>query len=305
MKIGKKEFTQDNLTGTQWIGLVEDTEDPNFEGRIKARVYGKFDARVDPQDPESDYIIPTEDLPWARPANSTTGGSNTGGGRLDIPKLGSEIQITFDNGDIYAPTYHYNIYPSDDVKAEVEASYQNSHVLIYDTAFGLNGSTPDSTNEREGEGIKVFFTEEKGFVIDYATADGSTVINVKNDNSVEVTNPNGDSIVMLNDGNITLTHSGTVTVSAGADVNVSCVNATIDASADITANCVNATISASAETHINSPRIKLGEQAAEAVIKGDTFKGIFDAHIHPTGVGPSGPPTTSAGPALSSKNTTD
>ena len=40
MKIDKKEFTQDNLTGTQWIGLVEDTEDPNFEGRIKARSMG-------------------------------------------------------------------------------------------------------------------------------------------------------------------------------------------------------------------------------------------------------------------------
>ena len=137
MKLGKNEFTEDNLTGTQWVGLVEDTEDPNFEGRIKVRVYGKLDARVDSTDPSSDYIIPTDNLPWARPANSLTGGSATGGGRLDIPKLGSEIQITFDNGDIYAPTYHYNLYPSDELKAEVEPSYQNAHVLIYDTAFGL------------------------------------------------------------------------------------------------------------------------------------------------------------------------
>ena len=290
MKIGSAEFAQDNLTGTQWVGLVEDTEDPKFEGRVKVRVYGKFDGRVDPTDPESAYLIPTENLPWSRPANSLGGGSNSGGGKLHIPKIGSEIQITFDNGDIYAPTYHYNIYPSDELKTEVQTSYQNSHVLIYDTAFGLSDSTPEATNEREGEGIKVYFTEEKGFVIDYATADGSTIVNVKNDNTFEVTNANGDSIVMSNDGNVTLTHSGTVTVNASADVEV---------------NCVNAKISASAETHINSPSIKLGELAAEAVIKGDTFKGIFDAHIHPTGVGPSGPPTLSMGPALSTKNTTD
>jgi hypothetical protein len=290
MKIGRSEFTQDNLTGTQWIGIVEDTEDPKFEGRIKVRVYGKFDGRVDPSNPNSDYLIPTENLPWARPANILTGGSNTGGGRLDIPKIGSEIQITFDNGDIYAPTYHFNLYPSDELKEEVQGSYQNSHVLIYDTAFALSDSTPGATNEREGEGIKVFFTEERGFVIDYATANGSTIINIKNDNTFEVTNANGDSIVMSNDGNITLTHTGTVTVNAEADVEV---------------NCVNAKISATSETHINSPSIRLGEQAAEAVIKGDTFKTIFDSHIHPTGVGPSGPPTISMGTALSTKNKTD
>ena len=95
---------------------------------------------------------------------------------------------------------------------------------------------------------------------------------------------------MTNDGNLNFTHTGTVTIDAEADVNV---------------NCVNAKISASSETHINSPTIKLGEQAAEAIIKGDTFQGIFDAHIHPTGVGPSGPPTTPMASALSTKNTTD
>ena len=268
MKIGSAEFAQDNLTGTQWVGLVEDTNDPKFEGRAKVRVYGKFDGRVDPTDPESAYLIPTENLPWSRPANGLGGGSSSGGGKLDIPKIGSEIQITFDNGDIYAPTYHYNIYPSDELKAEVQPSYQNAHVLIYDTAFAISDSTSAATNEKEGEGIKVFFTEEKGFVIDYATPDGSTVINVKNDNTFEVTNANGDSIVMSNDGKLTVT--------------------------------------ATSETHINSPKIKLGEQAAEAIIKGDTFAGIFDAHVHIGNFGaPTSPPTTVTKPALSTKNTTD
>jgi len=291
MKIGAKEFQQDNLTGTQWVGIVEDNEDPLFEGRCKIRVHGKLDGRVDPTDAESAHIIPTDKLPWARPGNSLTGGSNSGGGTIDIPKLGSEIQVTFDNGDIYSPTYHYNIYPSDEVKAEVEPSYQNSHVLIYDTAFGMNGSTSDATNDREGESIKVFFTEEKGFVIDYATEGGSTVINIKNDNSLEVTNPNGDSVIMTNDGNLNFTHTGTVTIDAEADVNV---------------NCVNAVVTASAETHINSPRIKLGEAAAEAVIKGDTFAGIFDGHSHIGNLGsPTSPPTSVTAPSLSAKNTTD
>jgi len=212
------------------------------------------------------------------------GGSNTGSGKFEIPKLGSIVRMTFDNGNLYQPIYHENIYPSDETKAEIEASYQNSHVLIYDTAFGLTGGEngTEVTNDREGEHVKVFFTEEKGVMIDYTTTEGPTSINIKPDNSVEILNANGDSIVMLNDGNITMTHS--------ADVNI---------------NCVNANINATGETHINSPRIKLGEAAAEAVIKGDTFKAIWDSHIHPTGVGPSGPPVQPMDPSLSSKNTTD
>jgi len=283
-KVNPANFNKDDLRSTQWVGIVEDTADDIFEGRCKIRVYGKMDDRVDPEDPESAYKIPTASLPWSRPHQLMYGGSQTGSGKFEIPKLGSIIRITFDNGNFYQPLYHENIYPSDETKAEIEASYQNSHVLIYDTAFGLTGGEngTEVTNDREGEHVKVFFTEEKGVMIDYATATGPTTINIKPDNSVEVLNANGDSIIMLNDGNITMTHS--------ADVNI---------------NCVNANINATGETHINSPRIKLGEAAAEAVIKGDTFKAIWDSHIHPTGVGPSGPPVQPMDPSLSSKNTTD
>ena len=301
-KVNPTNFNADDLRTTQWVGIVEDTNDDIFEGRCKIRVYGKMDDRVDPEDPESAFKIPTVALPWARPHQLMYGGSNSGSGKFEIPKLGSIVRITFDNGNFYQPVYHENIYPSDETKAEIEASYQNSHVLIYDTAFGLTGEletgNTEITNEREGEHIKVFFTEEKGLMMDYTTAEGPTTVNIKPDNSVEIINANGDSIVMLNDGNITFTHSAQFTINSGADT-------VINAETDTLINCVNANINASGETHINSPRIKLGETAAEAVIKGDTFKGIFDAHIHPTGVGPSGPPTTSAGPALSSKNTTD
>lgn len=301
-KVNPTNFNADDLRTTQWVGIVEDTNDDIFEGRCKIRVYGKMDDRVDPEDPESAFKIPTVALPWARPHQLMYGGSNSGSGKFEIPKLGSIVRITFDNGNFYQPVYHENIYPSDETKAEIEASYQNSHVLIYDTAFGLTGElesgNTEVTNEREGEHIKVFFTEEKGLMIDYTTAEGPTTVNVKPDNSVEIINANGDSMVMLNDGNITFTHSAQFTINSGADT-------VINAETDTIINCVKAKINASGETHINSPRIKLGEAAAEAIIKGDTFAGIFDNHIHPTGVGPSGPPTTKTAPSLSSKNTTD
>ena len=185
-------FNADDLKTTQWVGIVEDTNDDIFEGRCKIRVYGKMDDRVDPEDPQSAFKIPTAALPWARPHQLMYGGSNSGSGKFEIPKLASIVRITFDNGNYYQPVYHENIYPSDETKAEVEPSYQNSHVLIYDTAFGLTGElesgNPEVTNDREGEHIKVFFTEEKGLMMDYTTTEGPTTVNVKPDNSVEIIN---------------------------------------------------------------------------------------------------------------------
>ncbi|MGH2942823.1 MAG: phage baseplate assembly protein V [Solirubrobacteraceae bacterium] len=42
---------------------------------------------------------------------------------------------------------------------------------------------------------------------------------------------------------------------------------------------------------IAADSIKLGKDAQEKVVLGDTFTKLFNSHTHPTGVGPSGPPT--------------
>jgi len=292
MKISSRDLKSDNLKGTQWIGRVEDTADDLFEGRCKIRVFGKMDQRIDPDDPTSEFILPTASLPWARPSMLSAGGSASGSGMFSVPKLGSILRITFDNGNFYSPVYHDLIYPSDEVKAELEISYPNSHVLIYDTAFGLtNDESNNVVNERTGESIKVFFTEDKGLVMDYNTQVGSSKINIKPDNSIEITNANGDSIIMLNDGNITFTHSAKFIINSTDNTEINCKNAIIKSEiADITAS--NLAV-------VDSPKIELGRNAIESVIKGDTFAKIFDNHIHPTPAGPSSKPVQSMKPSLS------
>ncbi len=42
---------------------------------------------------------------------------------------------------------------------------------------------------------------------------------------------------------------------------------------------------------VKAETIKLGAGAGEKVVLGDTFMNFFNTHTHPTGVGPSGPPT--------------
>ena len=290
-KVDPANFNADDLRTTQWVGIVEDTNDDIFEGRCRIRVYGKMDDRVDTEDPESAYKIPTAALPWSRPHQLMYGGSNTGSGKFEIPKLGSVVRITFDNGNYYQPIYHENIYPSDETRAEIEPSYQNSHVLVYDTAFGLTGGEngTEVTNEREGEHIKVFFTEEKGLMIDYTTTEGPTTVNVKPDNSVEIINANGDSMVMLNDGNITFTHSAKFIINSTDNTEINCKDAII--------NCDNTIINHSAS-------IELGQGATEPLVLGNKMLALFNSHTHVGNKGiPTSPPMKPMSPAeLSQKN---
>jgi hypothetical protein len=219
----------DDLRTSNWLGKVIDNQDPDFEGKIKVRVFGKFDDILD------------EDLPWARPTNRITAGSDTGSGFHSVPKVDSVVGITFDNGDIYEPEYFYLQHISDELKSEIEGSYSNAHSLLYDT-------------ETEGS-VKVFFTEEKGLMLDYK----ETQINIKPDNSMTVLNPNGDSIVLNNDGTVIITTSKQATVKSPSVV--------IDA----------------------ANTIELGKGATEKLVLGDSFMALFNAHTH---IGNLGAPTT-------------
>jgi len=50
------------------------------------------------------------------------------------------------------------------------------------------------------------------------------------------------------------------------------------------------TVESESGVHVSASDILLGESASEALIKGNTFQPIFNAHTHGTGVGPTTPP---------------
>jgi hypothetical protein len=258
----------DDLLATTWLGEVVDIEDPQKVGRVKVKVYGKFDD------------IPVESIPWAYPGNNHTGGAASGGGFFSVPKKGSIVSVKFDMGNIYHPEYFFQQKISDEVKAEISESYPNAHVIVYD-------------NVTEGF-LKIFFTEKKGLMLDYK----QTQINIKPDKSIDIHTASGKSkIELVDDGTLNVTHASNINIKSDATINIT-------AKADIKAKCVNADITASAKAIVDSPKIELGRGATESVIKGNIFADIFDNHIHPTPAGPSSKPTTSAKPSLSNVSTT-
>jgi hypothetical protein len=240
----------DNLVGTTWVGEVIDIEDPLFLGRVRVRVFGKFDTRENAYDKKSKYVIPDDAVPWAYPAGYFSGGSKSGSGTFSVPKKGSIVNITFENGNPYYPEYSFQVHISDDLVAEIKDSYANAQSLMYDTVTA--------------GGVKVFFTEKKGLMLDYK----KNTINIKPDESIEVKNAGGDVIVLTKDGNLS-----------------------IKVRADVKVECKNAKVTASEKVHLNTPHVELGQNAAESVIKGDTFQSLFNNHTHIGNLGaPTGPP---------------
>jgi hypothetical protein len=229
MKLKGSEYFADDLSGN-WLGEVVLNEDPENLGRVKVKVFGKFDS------------LDVEHIPWAYQSVAITGGSNSGSGFYSVPKLGAIVNVTFDNKNIYHPLYTFHQTPSDELIEEIGEDYQNFHSLIYDTII-------------EGA-LKIFYSEnaEKGFFINLK----DTLINIKNDNEIVIQNPNGDIVSLKNDGTLDITTS--------AEVNVNTPTA-----------------------NINAQEVNLGENATDAVIKGDTFKAYFDTHQHIGNLGaPSG-----------------
>lgn len=171
-----KNSYKDDLDGTVWLGEVVDVADPLKIGRIKVKVFGKFDQ------------IPTADIPWAYPGNNITGGSSSGGSFFSVPKLKSIVSVKFDHGNLYHPEYFFVQKISDEAKAEIENSYENAHIIIYDTVT-------------EGK-LKIFFTQEKGLMLDYK----ENQINIKPDNN----------IVIKTKENVVIEHAKTIELGKGA-----------------------------------------------------------------------------------------
>lgn len=179
MQVTRKDFNKDNIRDGHYCGRVVDIEDPLNLGRIRVEVFGFFDG-----------LEPTL-IPWATPGNGFTGGSSTGSGFFSIPKLGSLVDVQFDNGNIYNPVYLFQQRISDELREEI-GDDKNAHSIIYDTE----------------NSIKVYYTTEKGLMLDFS----ETLVNIKSDNTIIITNPNGDKVELINDGNITIETGTKVTV---------------------------------------------------------------------------------------------
>lgn len=106
------------------------------------------------------------------------------------------------------------------------------------------------------------------------------------------------------DDKIVLKRDGTIEVVSSTEVKVTTKTATVTAETAVNITTKNATITAETKAVINAPLIELGDSALEAVVNGETFKTLYNAHTHVSGApgSPTAPPTVPmAAPHLSLK----
>lgn len=202
--MAKKDFQQylltDDLSSVDWIGEVIDNKDPEFSGRCRVRVFGKFDGSGTSDPDDTTFGIPDDELPWAYPAGSSIfgGGAEHGAGSLSVPKVGAKVKIRFSGSNIYAPEWFAIQDLNQKVIDEVTESYQNAHVLFYD----------------EDERTKIVYTPAKG--LEMFHKDSHIVINP--DSSITIEHKDTKSIIELVGPNINITSNSTINITSNSKI---------------------------------------------------------------------------------------
>ena len=181
-----RSLSKDALAGKYFLGKILDNDDPEREGRCKIMVYGlyeseesKVDAKGTPTGSIEKKEVNPEAVPWAHPGGRKmfAGGADGGFADISIPKIGTYVQVRFNEGSIYAPEYFSIQTINPDVQGEITDSYLNSHVLAYDV----------------DEEMKIFYTPGKGLTLFHK--DSQIIINP--DSSITIEHKGTESIIEL------------------------------------------------------------------------------------------------------------
>jgi hypothetical protein len=166
---------RDTTVGTIWIGEVINTTDPLKLGRVKIRVFGKYD------------ILDEEVIPWSIPYNQLSSGT------VIIPKIGELCNVFFENGDEYVPFYMGIAKTNDDLLAEYGEDYPKVFSIVYDKTIG------------EEKTLEIFYTDTQGLMI----RKSDSFINIKNeDESIVISNGSTGKVVHLFDDGISIGTEG-------------------------------------------------------------------------------------------------
>ena len=187
-----------NRLNQTYYGSIIINDDPERIGRCKVRVLGVFDELKD------------DDLPWAFPSYNTTfgGGESKGFGSISVPKVGTIVRLNFENGDPYTPIYWSIPIVNEAMKAELDASYLNSHVISYD----------------EDEKMKLLYSPSIGFKYHF---DGSH-LTINPDKSITIEHDATQSVIELNGSNITIVANNKIEQTAPTKIEINSSNVQVN-----------------------------------------------------------------------------
>lgn len=179
-----------------YLGMVEDNNDPEKLGRIRVRISPYMDFES------------TEDLPWACPILGSCGNSASSGG-LNIPEVGSQVRVFFPSHDLTAPYYR---------GAELN---EFNRTTFFDDNYPNTYGYKDSTGN--------FYKIDKANKTVQFQHSSSSNLRIAPDGSMQVALSNGAYFTFSNQNNFEInvgavsaegTADGSLTIKAGMQVDV-------------------------------------------------------------------------------------
>lgn len=168
-------------------GIVSNSYDPKYKGRIQVRVFGLHTEKVG-----DNYVILDDDLPWASPAPNPNGSN----GGYSVPPVGSRVYV---DGDNYHLTYYGQVENRGSVKKMLHDNADQSDkmkVIAFSEDFE-DGNT---------DYMKIYYLPENGLTIE---AMGHKITLTKYD-GVRVDSSEGCSIELTRDADINIMTPNTI-----------------------------------------------------------------------------------------------
>lgn len=240
------------------------------------RRYGKFRATVtDNQDPQKrarlrvrvPSVLSDQETDWALPCLPYGGAA--GSGLYAVPGVGAQVWLEFEEGDIARPVWTGTFW-QDGADVPTDAAGTPPTRWVLETPAGHRLAFDDADGAR-------------ALLLRHAAG---AELAIDDTGSIEITDAKGATLVLDAQGEslkLTDSHGNSMRFDAsGAVVEDSQGNRIEMASAGITVK--------GQQIVVQGSQVMLGGQGGEPVIKGSSFLTLFATHMHPTAVGPSGPP---------------
>jgi phage baseplate assembly protein gpV len=236
----------------KYRGFVADNDDPQKRARLKLRVPSVLG------DEQSDWALPC--LPF---------GGATDHGFFAVPEVDAQVWVEFEEGDIHRPIW-VGTFWQQDADVPQDASLSPPTTRLWRTP---SGHTLQFDDKQDEEQIRLRHPKEATLIID---KDGTVALT--DAKGAKLTLDAAGERVVLEDSNgnsLTMSSSGTIVEDANGN------------RIEMSASGINVK---GQQIVVEGTQVMLGGSGGEPVIKGTSFLSLFATHMHPTAMGPSGPP---------------
>ena len=233
-------------------GFVTSNQDPEKRGRVKLQIPSVMG------DQESDWALPC--LPFGGLAQQ---------GFFAIPEIDAQVWVEFEEGDPQRPIWTGTFWQQQsDVPSEAALDEPTTRLLKTPSGHILQFDDEDDQEKirihHKSESELAF--DEKGS-ISLTDSEGAVVTLDAESKEITITDANGNTLKMTSSGT-------TVEDSNGNKIEMASSGITLEGQQIV----------------LKGTQVMLGGAGGEPIIKGQSFLTMFATHMHPTSVGPTGPP---------------